>query len=32
MGERYSFRSMGCDVVVVGASPSERLAIVRLFA
>lgn len=32
MGERYSFRSMGCDVVVVGAAPSERLAIVRLFA
>jgi FAD:protein FMN transferase len=32
MGEAYSFRSMGCDVVVAGASASERLAIERLFA
>ena len=31
MGEAYSFRSMGCDVVVGGASLSERLAIERLF-
>jgi thiamine biosynthesis lipoprotein len=32
MGGLYSFRSMGCDVVVACASPSERLAIERLFA
>jgi thiamine biosynthesis lipoprotein len=31
MGEPYAFRSMGCDVVVVGACASERLAIERLF-
>ena len=31
MGEPYAFRSMGCDVVVSGACPSERRAIERLF-
>lgn len=31
MSEPYSFRSMGCDVVVAGASPAERRAIERLF-
>jgi thiamine biosynthesis lipoprotein len=32
MGDTYSFRSMGCDVVVAGASRSKRLAIEQLFA
>jgi FAD:protein FMN transferase len=32
MSERHSFRSMGCDVVVAGASRRERAAIERLFA
>jgi FAD:protein FMN transferase len=31
MSEPYAFRSMGCDVVVGGARPSERRAIERLF-
>jgi FAD:protein FMN transferase len=31
MGGQYAFRSMGCDVVVAGASLSERAAIERLF-
>jgi thiamine biosynthesis lipoprotein len=31
MGETYMFRSMGCDVIVGGASPCERIAIERLF-
>ena|SRR5579862_1126868 len=31
MLERHTFRSMGCEVVVVGAHPSERLAIEGLF-
>jgi thiamine biosynthesis lipoprotein len=32
MGEPYIFRSMGCEVVVAGASGPERAAIERLFA
>jgi thiamine biosynthesis lipoprotein len=32
MGEQYTFRSMGCDIVVAGASKSEQEAIERLFA
>jgi thiamine biosynthesis lipoprotein len=32
MGEPYTFRSMGCEVVVAGASGPERAAIERLFA
>ena len=32
MTERDSFASMGCDVVVAGATASERLAIRELFA
>jgi FAD:protein FMN transferase len=32
MRERRTFRSMGCEVVVVGARASEYLAIRRLFA
>ncbi len=31
MSEPYAFRSMGCDVLVGGASASERRAIERLF-
>ncbi len=31
MREQHSFRSMGCIVVVAGASPAERQAIERLF-
>lgn len=31
MRERHSFRSMGCEVLVVGASPAERHAIESLF-
>ncbi|MHB8643496.1 MAG: FAD:protein FMN transferase, partial [Gaiellaceae bacterium] len=31
MRERYTFRSMGCEVVVVGARASERRAVERLF-
>ena len=31
MSERYVFRSMGCDVIVVGARASERRAIEGLF-
>ena len=31
MREPYTFRSMGCDVVVAGASRSERAAIGQLF-
>jgi FAD:protein FMN transferase len=31
LGELYAFRSMGCEVVVSGACPSERRAIERLF-
>ncbi len=31
LGEQYTFRSMGCDIVVAGASESEREAIERLF-
>lgn len=31
MGEPYTFRSMGCEVIVAGASTSERAAIERLF-
>jgi FAD:protein FMN transferase len=32
MSGRHSFRSMGCDVVVAGASRREQVAIERLFA
>jgi thiamine biosynthesis lipoprotein len=32
MDEAYSFRSMGCDVVVAGASVAERIAVEHLFA
>lgn len=32
MREPYTFRSMGCDIVVAGASMSERAAIGRLFS
>src|SRR5690348_9156649 len=31
MHDRYVFRSMGCDVVVVGASTAERDAVEQLF-
>lgn len=31
MSEQYSFRAMGCDIVVAGASRSEQIAIMRLF-
>jgi thiamine biosynthesis lipoprotein len=31
MGDQYTFRSMGCDIVVAGASMSERAAIEQLF-
>lgn len=30
--ERYAFRAMGCEIVVAGASRSERIEIERLFA
>jgi FAD:protein FMN transferase len=31
MRERYTFRAMGCEVIVVGASPAERDAVETLF-